>query len=79
MLYGNPVLGPTGEDPMYIYIENLVELGYKNRDGSNIKDIDVRVHIRSCIFLNRSIEVILSSIADQFVTEIPRRRVLKKG
>jgi hypothetical protein len=41
MLYGNPVLGPTGEDPMYIYIENLVEVGYKNRDGSNIKDIDV--------------------------------------
>eukprot|EP01037_Dinobryon_pediforme_P019850 gene19850-20344_t len=41
MLYGNPVLGPSGEDPMYIYIENLVEIGYQNRNGSNIKDIDV--------------------------------------
>jgi len=54
MLYGNPVLGPSGEDPMYIYIESLVEQGYQQRNGSNIKDID-------------------------FVTEIPRRRVLKKG
>lgn len=44
MLYGNPVLGPTGEDPMYIYIENLVEMGYRNRDGSNMKDIDVSIH-----------------------------------
>lgn len=25
ILYGNPVLGPTGEDPLQIRIENLVE------------------------------------------------------
>ena len=51
MLYGNPVLGPTGEDPMYIYIENLVEVGYRNRDGSNTKDIDVRTHIHTNYFV----------------------------
>lgn len=45
MLYGNPVLGPSGEDPMYIYIENLVEQGYHHRNGSNIKDIDVKCSV----------------------------------
>lgn len=53
-LYGNPILGPTGEDPMYIYIEKLVEKAYTNRNGSNISDIE-------------------------FLTEIPRKRTLKKG
>ncbi len=44
MLYGNPVLGPTGEDPMFIYIEGLVERAADIRDasGSNLKDIEVR-------------------------------------
>ena len=43
MLYGNPVLGPTGEDPMFIYIEGLVERAADLRDGSgsNLKDIEV--------------------------------------
>ena len=43
MLYGNPVLGPTGEDPMFIYIEKLVEKAGELRDasGSTLKDVDV--------------------------------------
>lgn len=53
-IYGNPVLGPTGEDPMFIYIEKLVEKAYECRNDSNIADIE-------------------------FLTEIPRKRVLKKG
>jgi len=57
-LYGNPMLGPSGEDPMYIYIEGLVEDAVAFRDaaewGSTLPQID-------------------------FVTEIPRKRNLKKG
>lgn len=54
MLYGNPVLGPKGEDPLYIYIEELVETASALRLGSNRREID-------------------------FITEIPRNRILKKG
>jgi Leucine-rich repeat (LRR) protein len=56
MLYGNPLLGPTGEDPMFIYIETLVDKASEVRQsaGSSIADID-------------------------FITEVPRKRVLKKG
>jgi hypothetical protein len=56
LLYGNPVLGPTGEDPMYIYLEDTVDKANAHRD---------------------SIQSTISYI--DFVTEIPRRRVLKKG
>lgn len=43
ILYSNPLLGPTGEDPTFIYIENLVERASKIREdaNSNIKDIEV--------------------------------------
>eukprot|EP01033_Poteriospumella_lacustris_P015206 gene15206-10876_t len=56
LLYGNPVLGPTGEDPMFIYIEDVVDQANDHRDKihSTISYID-------------------------FVTEIPKKRVLKKG
>eukprot|EP01038_Epipyxis_sp_PR26KG_P013247 gene13247-17753_t len=54
MLYGNPILGPTGEDPMYIYIEDLVEATIEQRERDQRKDLD-------------------------FVTEVPRKRNLKKG
>ncbi len=42
-LYGNPVLGPTGEDPLYVYIEGLVERAGDIRDAtrSSLKDIEV--------------------------------------
>jgi hypothetical protein len=43
MLYGNPLLGPSGEDPMFIYIEDLIQKAYDCRNGSNIKDIDVSI------------------------------------
>jgi hypothetical protein len=43
MLYGNPVLGPTGEDPMFIYIEELVDKASQIRQasGSSIADVEV--------------------------------------
>jgi hypothetical protein len=57
-LYGNPLLGPSGEDPTYIYIESLVEDAVTFREsaawGTTLPHID-------------------------FVTEIPRKRNLKKG
>jgi hypothetical protein len=44
MLYGNPLLGPTGEDPMFIYIEDTIEKAHIVRDGqqTTIADIEVR-------------------------------------
>lgn len=45
LLYGNPVLGPTGEDPMFIYIEDVVDQANDHRDKihSTISYIDVRL------------------------------------
>ena len=40
MLYGNPVLGPKGEDPTFIYIEELVNAASAIRLGSNRHEID---------------------------------------
>lgn len=56
LLYGNPLLGPTGEDPLFTYIEDLVE-----------QSVAVREEAKS----------IIPDV--EFVTEIPRRRLLKKG
>jgi Leucine-rich repeat (LRR) protein len=43
ILYGNPLLGPTGEDPMFIYIESLVDKASQIRQasGTTLPDIDV--------------------------------------
>ncbi len=43
MLYGNPVLGPTGEDPSFIYIEDTIDKAAAVRDAmkSAIPDIEV--------------------------------------
>lgn len=54
MLYGNPVLGPKGEDPQCIYIEGLVDTSNEFREGHGMELVD-------------------------FVTEVPRKRTLKKG
>lgn len=45
MLYGNPVLGPTGEDPSFIYIEDTIDKAAAVRDAmkSAIPDIEVCV------------------------------------
>eukprot|EP01031_Cornospumella_fuschlensis_P043354 gene43354-52995_t len=56
ILYSNPVLGPTGEDPLCTYIEELVEESMRIRSESQTNLPDV-----------------------EFVTELPRRRILKKG
>ncbi len=43
MLYGNPLLGPTGEDPMFIYVEDTLEKARNVRETqqSRIPDIEV--------------------------------------
>lgn len=51
VLYGNPILGPTGEDPMFIYIEDLVEKAYKIRDLSNSSLPDIEVFFSIHYFL----------------------------
>lgn len=42
LLYGNPLLGPTGEDALKIYIEELCNAALDARAGTEQKDIDVR-------------------------------------
>ena len=43
LLYGNPVLGPTGQDPHFLYIEDLAEIALSlpieaaTRDGFNLR------------------------------------------
>jgi hypothetical protein len=55
LLYGNPVLGPTGEDPLFTYIEDLVEESAKVREeaGSQMPDIEVspQMHIFHIYFI----------------------------
>lgn len=52
LLYGNPVLGPTGEDPMFVYIEDVVDKANQHRDEiqSTISYIDVCVHCACSLF-----------------------------
>lgn len=52
LLYGNPVLGPTGEDPMFIYIEDVVDKANDHRDSiqSTISYIDVSFRVFSFSF-----------------------------
>lgn len=45
ILYGNPLLGPTGEDPMFLYIEELIDKASQIRQasGSSLADVEVRL------------------------------------
>jgi Leucine-rich repeat (LRR) protein len=54
IIYGNPVLGPSGEDPTGIYVEELIDSAYAARDGYTMKPLEL-------------------------ITEIPKKRVLRKG
>lgn len=54
IIYGNPVLGASGEDPTGIYVEELLDMAYAARDGYTLKPLDI-------------------------ITEIPKKRVLRKG
>ena len=44
MLYGNPLLGPTGEDPLHLYIEDLEQQCIKAREGREDQPILVLIH-----------------------------------
>jgi hypothetical protein len=45
IIYGNPVLGPTGEDPTGIYVEELLDMAYAARDGYTLKPFDLITEI----------------------------------
>lgn len=44
LIYGNPILGPTGEDALKMYVAGLCDRAYDARtdSNSNIEDVDVR-------------------------------------
>ena len=65
VLYGCPVLGPTGEDPHFIYIEDLAEQAWAAAYGPNTSDDPSEDYRRR--------------IPVEIVTEIPKKRSLKKG
>lgn len=41
MLYGNPVLGPTGEDPLFTYIPDLEEWAVGAREGLSSRSLEI--------------------------------------
>ena len=45
MLYGNPLLGPTGEDPLYTYIEDLEAAATDGRHERRLCKIDIITEI----------------------------------
>lgn len=55
-LYGNPVLGPTGEDPLFIYIEEVMNASIAEREATNSRIPDVEV-----CFLNVLYGLLLTS------------------
>jgi len=42
MLYGNPLMGPTGQDPLGIYIEDLLTAAVQAREGYTARPLEVR-------------------------------------
>ena len=54
LIYGNPVLGASGEDPTGVYVEELFDAAYAAREGYTQRVLDI-------------------------VTEVPRKRTLRKG
>lgn len=45
MIYGNPLLGPTGEDPLRSYIDAFVEASYEARSGFTDRALEVRQRV----------------------------------
>jgi hypothetical protein len=41
LIYGNPVLGSSGEDPTGVYVEELIDAAYAARDGYTLKVLDI--------------------------------------
>lgn len=41
IVYGNPVLGSSGEDPTGVYVEELIDAAYEARDGYTLKVLDI--------------------------------------
>lgn len=55
LLYGNPLLGPTGEDPHFIYIEDLANAALEARGGQyhrNSYPIEVRTTLLALCWKN---------------------------
>jgi len=49
---GNPLLGPTGEDPLKIYIEDLINTSLKARDGYKYNSTPLEVYFIFILIFN---------------------------
>ena len=81
VLYGNPLLGPTGEDPHFIYIEELAEAAWSaaygppnDNSNSNNNNNNNNNENSTGVDGNR-----LRRTPIEIVTEIPRKRTYTKG
>ena len=45
ILYGNPLLGPTGEDPLQAYVEDLVNLSFSVKERANNAPLEIITEI----------------------------------
>lgn len=41
LIYGNPILGATGEDPTGVYVEELIDGALQARDGYSLRPLDI--------------------------------------
>ena len=74
VLYGNPLLGPTGEDPHFIYIEDLAEAAWSAAYGPSNDNSNNNNENSAGADGNR-----LRRTPIEIVTEIPRKRTYIKG
>jgi hypothetical protein len=70
VLYGNPLLGPTGEDPHFIYIEDLAEAAWARAYGPSAEAEEGEEGTGVDAYQRKPLEI---------VTEIPKKRTYTKG
>jgi len=74
VLYGNPLLGPSGEDPHFIYIEDLAEAAWSAAYGPPNDNSNNNNENSTGADGNR-----LRRTPIEIITEIPRKRTYTKG
>lgn len=74
VLYGNPLLGPSGEDPHFIYIEELAEAAWARSYGPSVEAEEDQGGVGATdatdAYQRNPLEI---------VTEIPKKRTYTKG
>lgn len=65
-LYGNPLLGPTGEDPLQIYIEDFVNLCQDYREAHQGKPLNVRGYLFHPVVSLRFVSFLFFSLLFKF-------------